>query len=196
MKKSILLIAAALLLCGKVNAQEIALATNTDINAELSLAANLQTDMSGTPTLDYTAAPSANLNSNYNLQYSSPRKGWGIACIIAGGLTMTGGLSVWLFGDTFNKVSSTMPTGFEPNPEYQQATGAVSQGIKTAGIIGTVLGAALVATGIVLVAGDKGSGNRRHRRYSENLLAPQPYTGEWTLSLNAGPTSGGLTLTF
>ena len=114
---------------------------------------------------------------------------------------MVSGLTVWLFGDTFNKVTTTIPGGFEgvePDPDFQQAAGTVSKGIKTAGIVGTVIGAGLVTTGIVLVSGDKGSGSRRHkhRRYSENLLTPQLYAGEWALSLNAGLTGGGLTLTF
>lgn len=115
---------------------------------------------------------------------------------------MVSGLSVWLFGDTFNKTTNNFPSGFEPDPDFQQAAGTVSKGIKTAGIVGTVIGAGLVTTGIILVSSDGRSGSRRssgrhrHRRYSENLLAPEPYSTGWALSLNAGPTGGGLALTF
>ena len=188
MKKTIFLIAAALMLCSKINAQEMALASTTQ--NEITQLSILETPM---PTSDFS--------THYQFgeqQYASPRTGWGIACIISGGITMVSGLSVWLFGDTFNKVTTSVPSGFEPDPDFNQAAGTVSKGIKTAGIVGTVIGAGLVTTGIVLVSGDKGSGSRRHkhRRYSENLLAPQPYAGEWALCLNAGPMGGGLALTF
>ena len=188
MKKAIFLIVAALMLCGRINAQEMALTSTTQ--NEITQLSILETPM-----------PISDFSTHYQFgeqQYASPRTGWGIACIISGGLTMVSGLTVWLGGDTFNKVTTSVPSGFEPDPDFQQAAGTVSKGIKTAGIIGTVIGAGLVATGIVLVSGDKGSGSRRHkhRRYSENLLAPEPYAGEWTLSLNAGPTCGGLSLNF
>ena len=192
MKKAIFLIAAALMLCGKVHAQELALASSTQNEiAQLSI---LETPI-----------PASDFSTHYQFgeqQYASPRTGWGIACIISGGITMVGGLSVWLFGDTFNKVTTTMPSGFEPDPDFNQAAGTVSKGIKTAGIVGTVIGAGLVTTGIVLVSSDGKSGSRRssgrhrHRRYSENLLTPEPNSTGWALSLNAGPTGGGLTLTF
>ena len=104
-------------------------------------------------------------------------------------------------GNTFGNVASTMPNGFEPDPDFQQAANTVSKGIKTAGIIGTVIGAGLVTTGIILVSSDGRSGSRhsgrnRHRRFSENLLAPEQNSTGWVLSLNAGPTGGGLALTF
>ncbi len=192
MKKSILLIAAALLLCGKVQAQEMALASTTQ--NEITQFSILETPM-----------PASDFSTHYQLgeqQYASPRTGWGVACIISGGITMVSGLSVWLFGDTFNKTTNNFPSGFEPDPDFQQAAGTVSKGIKTAGIVGTVIGAGLVTTGIILVSSDGRSGSRRssgrhlHRRYSENLLAPEPYSTGWALSLNAGPTGGGLALTF
>ena len=188
MKKAIFLIAAALLFCGKVHAQELAFVSTTQ--NEISQLLILETPM-----------PISDFSTHYQFgeqQYASPRTGWGIACIISGGLTMVSGLTVWLGGNTFGNVASTMPSGFEPDPDFQQAAGTVSKGIKTAGIIGTVIGAGLVATGIVLVSGDKGSGSHRHkhRRYSENLLAPDPCAGEWTLCFNAGPTYGGLSLNF
>ena len=192
MKKTILLIAAALLLCGKINAQEMALASTTQ--NEISQFSILEAPM-----------PANDFSTHYQFgeqQYASPRTGWGVACIISGGITMVSGLSVWLFGDTFNKTTNNFPSGFEPDPDFQQAAGTVSKGIKTAGIIGTVIGAGLVTTGIILVssAGRSGSrrssGRHRHRRYSENLLAPEPYSTGWALSLNAGPTGGGLALTF
>lgn len=192
MKKSILLIAAALLLCGKINAQEMALASTTQ--NEITQFSILETPM-----------PASDFSTHYQFgeqQYASPRTGWGVACIISGGITMVSGLSVWLFGDTFNKTTNNFPSGFEPDPDFQQAAGTVSKGIKTAGIVGTVIGAGLVTTGIILVSSDGRSGSRRssgrhrHRRYSENLLAPEPYSTGWALSLNAGPTGGGLALTF
>ncbi len=192
MKKSILLIATALLLCGKVQAQEMALASTTQ--NEITQFSILETPM-----------PASDFSTHYQFgeqQYASPRTGWGVACIISGGITMVSGLSVWLFGDTFNKTTNNFPSGFEPDPDFQQAAGTVSKGIKTAGIVGTVIGAGLVTTGIILVSSDGRSGSRRssgrhrHRRYSENLLAPEPYSTGWALSLNAGPTGGGLALTF
>ena len=192
MKKSILLIATALLLCGKVQAQEMALASTTQ--NEITQFSILETPM-----------PASDFSTHYQFgeqQYASPRTGWGVACIISGGITMVSGLSVWLFGDTFNKTTNNFPSGFEPDPDFQQAAGTVSKGIKTAGIVGTVIGAGLVTTGIILVSSDGRSGSRRssgrhrHRRYSENLLAPEPYGTGWALSLNAGPTGGGLALTF
>lgn len=191
MKKAIFLIATALLLCGKVQAQEMALASSTQ--NEISQFSILETPM-----------PASDFSTHYQFgeqQYASP-KGWGIACIITGSLTMLSGLSVWVFGDTFNKTTNNFPSGFEPDPDFQQAAGTVSKGIKTAGIVGTVIGAGLVTTGIILVSSDGRSGSRRssgrhrHRRYSENLLAPEPYSTGWALSLNAGPTGGGLALTF
>lgn len=192
MKKSILLIATALLLCGKVQAQEMALASTTQ--NEITQFSILETPM-----------PASDFSTHYQFgeqQYASPRTGWGVACIISGGITMVSGLSVWLFGDTFNKTTNNFPSGFEPDPDFQQAAGTVSKGIKTAGIVGTVIGAGLVTTGIILVSSDGRSGSRRssgrhrHRRYSENLLAPESYSTGWALSLNAGPTGGGLALTF
>lgn len=192
MKKSILLIATALLLCGKVQAQEMALASTTQ--NEITQFSILETPM-----------PASDFSTHYQFgeqQYASPRTGWGVACIISGGITMVSGLSVWLFGDTFNKTTNNFPSGFEPDPDFQQAAGTVSKGIKTAGIVGTIIGAGLVTTGIILVSSDGRSGSRRssgrhrHRRYSENLLAPEPYSTGWALSLNAGPTGGGLALTF
>jgi hypothetical protein len=192
MKKTILLIATALLLCGKVQAQEMALASTTQ--NEITQFSILENPM-----------PASDFSTHYQFgeqQYASPRTGWGVACIISGGITMVSGLSVWLFGDTFNKTTNNFPSGFEPDPDFQQAAGTVSKGIKTAGIVGTVIGAGLVTTGIILVSSDGRSGSRRssgrhrHRRYSENLLAPEPYSTGWALSLNAGPTGGGLALTF
>ena len=196
MKKPILLIAAALLLCGKVQAQEMAMSTTTQETEELAM------DVSAASLLK-APLPATELGANYQFggqQYASP-KGWGIACIITGSLTMLSGLTVWLGGNTFGNVASTMPDGFEPDPDFQQAANTVSKGIKTAGIIGTVIGAGLVTTGIILVSSDGRSGSRhsgrnRHRRFSENLLAPEQNSPGWALSLNAGPTGGGLALTF
>ncbi len=205
MKKAIFLIAAALMLCGRTHAQEMTLASAVPASEGCY-------DSSGIchTRLSVLEAPmpATEYGTHYQFgeqQYASPRTGWGVACIITGGITMVSGLSVWLFGDTFNKVTTTVPDGFEgmePDPDFQQAAGTVSKGIKTAGIVGTVIGAGLVTTGIILVSSDGRSGSRRsygrhrHRRYSENLLAPEPYSTGWALSLNAGPTGGGLALTF
>ena len=196
MKKSILLIAAVLLLCGKVQAQDMAMFTTTQETEELAM------DVSAASLLK-APLPATELGANYQFggqQYASP-KGWGIACIITGSLTMLSGLTVWLGGNTFGNVASTIPDGFEPDPDFQQAANTVSKGIKTAGIVGTVIGAGLVTTGIILVSSDGRSGSRhsgrnRHRRFSENLLAPEQNSTGWALSLNAGPTGGGLALTF
>ena len=61
--------------------------------------------------------PASDFSTHYQFgeqQYASPRTGWGVACIISGGITMVSGLSVWLFGDTFNKTTNNFPSGFEP----------------------------------------------------------------------------------
>ena len=207
MKKSIILFVAAFLFCGPMNAQEFALATNndialaanTDISLQLNPAYNLQTNIFATPSLD--------LASNYQLgtsQYASP-KGWGIACIVSGGLTLTSGVGVLLWSSLFNKVTSTAAQqGFETDPEFDQAANTVTKVFKIAGISGIVIGASLITGGILLVnkgskSGSKSSSHRpvkrKHRRYSDNLLGPEEIS-DWTLTLNAGPAGGGLTLTF
>ena len=201
MKKVILLIAAALLFCGQMTAQDIAMATPTDISAELNPAYNLQTDIFSTPSLDLS------LTSNYQLgtsQYASP-KGWGIALIIMGGVDVLSGLGILAWSSLFSKATSTAAEqGFETDPEFDQAANTVTKVFKIAGIAGTVLGAGLITGGILLVnKGSKTKGKstvsrpvkRKHRRYSENFTLPEDVS-DWTLTFNAGPAGGGLTLTF
>ncbi|MBO4599858.1 MAG: hypothetical protein J5641_03875 [Bacteroidales bacterium] len=209
MKKAFFLIAAMLLLCGGMKAQEMAVATPSDLSTELTLANALPTSLYSAPTLDYAGMPTADFNTNRQFgteQYSSSRKGWGIALIISGGLTMMSGLSAWLFSDMFSNMTSTIPDE-EVDPEFQQTADAVSKTIKTAGIVGTILGAGEVAGGILLISSDKKSGSKsgkkrssskryKHRRYSENLLAPEDYSNGWALTLNPGLTNSALTLTF
>ena len=79
----------------------------------------------------------------------------------------------------------------------------VGNGIKTVGIVGTVVGAALVGTGIWLVSSDGGSSYRRggysrsrYRRFADSMPATESVSPDWGLKLNVGPASGGLTLVF
>ena len=198
MKKIFLLIAATLLFCGQMTAQDIAMATPTDISAELNPAYNLQTNIFSTPSLDLAE------NSNYQLYSASP-KGWGIALIITGGIDVLSGLGILAWSSLFNKVTSTAAQqGFETDPEFDQAANTVTKVFKIAGIAGTVLGAGLITGGILLVnKGSKTKGKstvsrpvkRKHRRYSENFTIPEDVS-DWTLTFNAGPAGGGLTLTF
>ena len=201
MKKIFLLIAATFLFCGQMTAQDIAMATPTDISAELNPAYNLQTNIFSTPSLDLAQT------SNYQLgtsQYASP-KGWGIALIITGGIDVLSGLGILAWSSLFNKVTSTAAQqGFETDPEFDQAANTVTKVFKIAGIAGTVLGAGLITGGILLVnKGSKTKGKstvsrpvkRKHHRYSENFTIPEDVS-DWTPTFNAGPAGGGLTLTF
>ena len=198
MKKIFLLIAATILFCGQMTAQDIAMTTPTDISAELNPAYNLQTNIFSTPSLDLAE------NSNYQL-YSAYPKGWGIALIITGGIDVLSGLGILAWSSLFNKVTTTAAEqGFETDPEFDQAANTVTKVFKIAGIAGTVLGAGLITGGILLVnKGSKTKGKstvsrpvkRKHHRYSENFAAPEDIS-DWTLTLNAGPAGGGLTLTF
>ena len=92
-----------------------------------------------------------------------------------------------------------MPTENDPDfQQGQQAVQTVGNGIKTVGIIGTVVGAALVGTGIWLVSSDNGTSYRRnsyrrYRRFADNAPAMEPARPSgWAL----GVTSNGLTLVF
>ena len=206
MKKTILLIAAALLLCGEMKAQDMADATTLVPTTQLSLAENQPT---GINSIYAIPMPESDLVVNDQLgtqQYAS-RKGWGIACIISGGMTMIGGVTTWLGGDIFNNMASGM--GDDPDmQEGQQAFNAMGNGVKTIGIIGTVAGAALVGTGIWLVSSDGGSssrgrshgrrgGHRRsHRRHAELLPDYNDMQPDWGLCLNVTPTNAGLTFVF
>lgn len=209
MKKTILLIAATLLLCNTMKAQDLALASTPSAPLQLSL-----TEQSDLNSIYAIPMPQSDLVVNNQLdtkQYAS-RKGWGIACIVVGGSTMLGGITMWLGGDLFNNVSSSMSqgSGFEDDPDFQQgqqAVEAVGNGVKTIGIVTTVAGAALVGTGIWLVSSD-GGGNSRgrghrgrsHRRSTRrrhaDLFQQPTIEPDWGLCLNVAPATAGLTFVF
>ena len=105
MKKAILLIAAALLFCSEMKAQDLAEAFTLTPTTQLSLTDNSQ---SGLNSIYAIPMPESDLltNNQFNTQQYSSRKGWGIFCIVSGGITMLSGASVWLFGGLFNNLSS------------------------------------------------------------------------------------------
>lgn len=206
MKKSILLIAAALLFCSQMKAQDLADASTLTPTLQLSLTDNQQTDLN---SIFAIPMPESELiaNSQYNTQEYASRKGWGIFCIISGGMTMLGGITTWVGGGIFSNMANGM--GDDPDMQQgQQAFNAMGDGVKTIGIIGTVAGAALVGTGIWLVSSDGGSshgrrghgrrgGHRRsHRRHAELLPDYENMQPDWGLSLNVTPATAGLTLVF
>ncbi|MBP5342038.1 MAG: hypothetical protein J6Y52_06750 [Bacteroidales bacterium] len=203
MKKALFLIVATLLLCNEMKAQDLAVATNTLPSFQTSLVDIPQTDVTSIYTLPMPASDLA-VNNNFNTQQYASQKGWGIACIVAGGVTLLGGASVWLFGGIFSTATTEMG-GTDPDPDLQQAQN-IGNGIKTAGIIGTAAGAVLVGTGIVLIATDKGSsrghrskrGHRRshRRRFSDNMPTYEDLQPDWGLCLNVSPTSAGLSFSF
>ena len=213
MKKTLFFIAVAMLFCTEMKAQDMTLAFNTPSSFQLNLTEQPQSDINSIYSLPMPASDLA-VNNNFNTQQYASQKGWGIACIVAGGVTLLGGASVWLFGGIFNKATTEMnnmnstdpmnPTA-QPDPELHQAQN-IGSGIKTAGIIGTAAGAALVGTGIVLIATDKGSsrghrskrGHRRsgRRRFSDNMPTYEDLQPDWGLCLNVSPTSAGLSFSF
>ena len=104
---------------------------------------------------------------------------------------------------------------FENNAKdpAQERAEKVGKGIKTAGIVGTATGAVLVGTGIVLLSSDRGGGSSRSRstkphrvkrrgparsnpRHAELMPDYGDVQPEWSLCLNVGPTSAGLTFAF
>ncbi len=211
MKKTVLLIALALFLCSESKAQYVADAGSLYTSTQLSLSDNQPTAFTSIyntpmPTTDFA------MNDQLNTQQLASRKGWGIACIISGGLTMVSGASVWLFGGMFNNAASAVGSDpeFANDPEMQQgqqAVQAVGNGVKTIGIIGTVAGAALVGTGIWLVSSDGGSysrggrshgrrGGRRGGRRHADLFQQPSIQPDWGLCLNVTPANAGLTLVF
>ncbi len=212
MKKAILLIATALLFCNEMKAQDLALATPSVQPQQLSLTDNLQTDVNSIFTLPMPESDLA-INNKLNTQQYASRKGWGIFCIVSGASTMLGGLSVWLFGDLFNKTAEQagQMSGFEDDPDFQQGQDmaqTVGNGVKTIGIIGTVAGAALVGTGIWLVSSDGGGsgrggrgghgrrGHKSSRRRHADFFQQPTVEPDWGLCLNATPTSAGLSFVF
>lgn len=212
MKKAILLIAAALLFCSEMKAQDLAEAFTLTPTTQLSLTDNSQ---SGLNSIYAIPMPESDLltNNQFNTQQYSSRKGWGIFCIVSGGITMLSGASVWLFGGLFNNLSSQAGemSGFEDDPDFQQGqemAQTVGNTVKTIGIIGTVTGAALVGTGIWLVSSDgnggshgrrghgrRGGHRRGHRRHADFFQQPT-VEPDWGLCLNATPASAGLTFVF
>lgn len=212
MKKAILLIAATLVLCNTMKAQDLALASTPVSPMQLSLTENIQSDLNSIYTLPM---PESDLlvNNQFNTQQYASRKGWGIFCIVSGGITMLSGASVWLFGGMFNKTAEQagQMSGFEDDPDFQQGQDmaqTVGNTVKTIGIIGTVTGAALVGTGIWLVSSDGGGssrghhrshgrrGHRRGHRRHADLFQQPTVEPDWGLCLNATPTSAGLTFVF
>ncbi len=213
MKKTIFLITAVLLFCNGMKAQDLANATlsfstTTLPSFQLSLTDNLQTDAGSIYSIPM---PESNLmiNNQYSSQQYASRKGWGIASIITGGLTMLSGASVWVFADLFNSAASQMSEmsewGDEPSiQEGQEAAQTIGNIVKTVGIVGTVVGAALVGTGIWLVSSDGGSSSRGRgyhrnhrrssykRRISDNMQPTFDMKPDWGLCLN----TNGLTLVF
>lgn len=205
MKKSILIIAAALLFCGGMKAQNLTEATMFNPGTQMGFAEDQQGGVSSIYTLPMPTSDLATSSQAGTQQYAS-RKGWGIACIISGGMTMIGGLTTWLGAGMFNNAASQMSATDPDFQEGQQAVQTVGNGIKTVGIVGTVVGAALVGTGIWLVSSDGGSsygrsshrrgGSRRYRRFADNMPATETVSPDWGLKLNVSPASGGLTFVF
>lgn len=202
MKKAIFLFAATLLLCNGMKAQELADASTLQPSFQLSLS---EPQQAGVNSIYALPMPTSDFAANSTDQLAS-RKGWGVACIISGGLTMLSGASVWLFGGMFSDVSNQVSQqAGEDAKEFNQASETVSSTVKTVGIIGTVVGAALVGTGIWLVSSDGNSsggsrggsrGNyRSKRRFSDNAPS-RDMQPDWGLCLNVGPAQAGLTFVF
>ena len=221
MKKAILLLAAALLFCGEMKAQDLADAftLNPTLNTtpQLSLTDNSQASLNSIYAIPM---PESDLlvNNQFNTQQYSSRTGWGIFCIVTGASTMLGGLSVWLFGDLFNNLNeqgNNMSSGFD-DPEFQQfqqqgdeMAQTVGNTVKTIGIVSTVVGAGILGTGIWLVSSDgnsssshgrrshsrRGGHRRGHRRHADFFQQPS-IEPDWGLCLNVAPTNAGLTFVF
>lgn len=241
MKKTLLFIAAAILFCSGMKAQDMACAFKTDNSFQLSLTEQPQTTPSSIYSLPMPTTDFATGNQFNTQQYASA-KGWGIACIVSGGVIMMSGAVLWLWGGLFTNVTNqaaamdanmaaanmdvNMAAGMDPSmaadmanssqdPHLQQANN-IGKGIKTAGIIGTAAGAVLVGTGIVLLVTDGGgSGGGYHRgksskphrakrkgparsnpRHAELMPDYNDMQPDWSLCLNVGPTSAGLTFAF
>ncbi|MBO7100836.1 MAG: hypothetical protein J6V98_02290 [Bacteroidales bacterium] len=202
MKKTILLIAAALLLCGEIEAQNLTAAATANPATQLGFAEDLQAGLNSIYTMPMPTSDFA-VKEQLGTNQLASRKGWGIACIITGGMTLVGGVTTWLGADMFNNATSQMSASDPDFQEGQQAVQAVGNGIKTIGIVGTVVGAALVGTGIWLVSSDGGSSYRRgghsrsrYRRFADSMPASESAKSDWGLRLNVGPASSGLTLVF
>ena len=237
MKKTLLFIAVSMLFCTGMKAQDLACAFKPDNSFQLSLTEQPQTTPSSIYSLPMPTTDFATGNQFNTQQYAS-KKGWGIACVISGGVIMLTGATLWLWGGLFsnttNKVAdmqanmaANMAADMDPStaaemaadmenaqqdPTLQKANN-VGKGVKTAGIIGTAAGAVLVGTGIVLLTSNSGGGYSRgssskpHRvkrkgparsnpRHAELMPDYRDMQPDWSLCLNVGPTSAGLTFAF
>ncbi len=205
MKKAILLIAVAMLFCSEMKAQDLALATPAPF--QLNLAENTQTDINSIFSIPMPESDLV-INNQFNTEQYASRKGWGIFCIISGGMTMISGVTMWLGGDIFNNMGSAVASDDPMDQQASQTFNAMGTGVKTIGIVGAVAGAALVGTGIWLVSSDGGSshgrgrshgrrgGHRRSHRRHADLFQQPTIEPDWGLCLNATPTNAGLTLVF
>jgi hypothetical protein len=162
MKKAILLIAVAMLFCSEMKAQDLALATPAPF--QLNLAENTQTDINSIFSIPMPESDLV-INNQFNTEQYASRKGWGIFCIISGGMTMISGVTMWLGGDIFNNMGSAVASDDPMDQQASQTFNAMGNGVKTIGIVGAVAGAALVGTGIWLVSSDGGSSHGRGRSH-------------------------------
>ena len=237
MKKTLLFIAVSMLFCTGMKAQDLACAFKPDNSFQLSLTEQPQTTSSSIYSLPMPTTDFATGNQFNTQQYAS-KKGWGIACVISGGVIMMSGVVLWLWGGAFTHVTNqaatmdanmaaNMAANMDPStaadmaasmdnasqdPTLKQANN-VGKVVKTAGIIGTAAGAVLVGTGIVLLTSNSGGGysrsksTRPHRvkrkgparsnpRHAELMPDNMDMQPEWSLCLNVGPASAGLTLAF
>lgn len=237
MKKTLLFIAVSMLFCTGMKAQDLACAFKPDNSFQLSLTEQPQTTPSSIYSLPMPTTDFATGNQFNTQQYAS-KKGWGIACIISGGVIMMSGAVLWLWGGLFTNVTNqaatmdanmaaNMAANMDPStaadmaasmdnasqdPTLKQANN-VGKGVKTAGIIGTATGAVLVGTGIVLLTSKGGGGSRSKssaphrvrrkgparsnpRRHAELMPDNMDMQPDWSLCLNVGPASAGLTFSF
>lgn len=237
MKKTLLFIAVSMLFCTGMKAQDLACAFKPDNSFQLSLTEQPQTTPSSIYSLPMPTTDFATGNQFNTQQYAS-KKGWGIACIISGGVIMMSGAVLWLWGGLFTNVTnqaSTMDANMAANmaanmdpstaadmaasmenaqqdPTLQKIDNA-GKVIKTVGIVGTATGAVLVGTGIVLLTSNGGGGSRSKssaphrvrrkgparsnpRRHAELMPDNMDMQPDWSLCLNVGPASAGLTFSF
>lgn len=238
MKKTLLFIAVTMLFCTGMKAQELSYAFNTDNSFQTSLTEQPQTTINSIYSLPMPTTDFAFGNQFNTQQYASP-KGWGIACVVSGGVIMLSGAVLWLWGGVFTNVTNqaaamdanmaaanmdvNMAAGMDPSmaadmanssqdPTLKQANNA-GKVIKTVGIVGTAAGAVLVGTGIVLLTSNGGGGSRSKssaphrvrrkgparsnpRRHAELMPDNMDMQPDWSLCLNVGPASAGLTFSF
>lgn len=237
MKKTLLFIAVTMLFCTGMKAQELSYAFNTDNSFQTSLTEQPQTTINSIYSLPMPTTDFAFGNQFNTQQYASP-KGWGIACVVSGGVIMLTGAYLWVFGGIFSNASShaanmqasmsaDMAANMDPSSAADMAASMESaqqdptlqkvdnagKVIKTVGIVGTATGAVLVGTGIVLLTSKGGGGSRSKssaphrvrrkgparsnpRRHAELMPDNMDMQPDWSLCLNVGPASAGLTFSF